>query len=86
MTARRKELLRFLLSETEGLGRVAAFEQLFELGAVDACACGRAAIRAEVERLVRRGTGRCEAMEAAAIRFGCSYSKVRNIIYYKPKN
>lgn len=86
MTVRRKELLRFLMSETEGLGRIAALERLLELGAVSGCACRHAAIRSEVERLVRQGTGRCEAMEAAAIRFGCSYSQVRNVIYYKPKN
>ncbi len=85
MTARRSELLRFLLTETEGLGRAAALERLLELGAVSVSSCGHAAIRAEVERLVRQGTGRCEAMEAAAIRFGCSYSKVKGIIYYKPK-
>lgn len=86
MTAQRRELLRFLLDATEGLERDAAIERLFDLGAFSERSCSHAAIRAEVERCVRLGTGRCEAMEAAAIRFCCSYSKVRGAVYYKPKN
>lgn len=85
MNAHRKALLRFLLGATEGLGREAAIERLFELGAFSVHCCANAALRVEVERLVRLGTGRCEAMEAAAMRFGCSYAKVRNAVYYKPK-
>lgn len=85
MTTMQEKLLRFLLSETEGLGRVEAIGRLMELGVVSQCGCERAAIRTDVDRLVRRGSPRCEAMEDAAVRFRCSYAKVRGAVYYKPK-
>lgn len=86
MTNMNQKLAEHLLRETVGMGRVATLERLFELGVVSHHLCEQHAIRAEVERLVRKGSGRCEAMEAAAIDFNCSYAKVRQAVYYKPKN
>ncbi len=48
--------------------------------------CGQLVLRDEVERLVRRGAGRCEAMEEVAAECHCSYGKVRQAVYYKPKS
>lgn len=48
---------------------------------VDIRACERRAIYSHVESLQRRGYGRCHAMALAAVKFNCSYQKVRGIIY-----
>ncbi len=85
MTAAGARLLRFLVEETEGLGREEALERLFELGVVGAKRCEQALLRREVGRLVEAGRGRCEAMEEVAERCACSYGKVREAVYYKPK-
>lgn len=85
MTTQGERWLRFLTEQTRGLGREETLVRLFELGVVDGKRCGQAFLRAEVERLVRQGRGRCEAMEETAERCGCSYGKVREAVYYKPK-
>lgn len=48
---------------------------------VDIKACEHRAIYRHVEHLQQRGYGRCHAMTLAAVKFSCSYQKVRNIIY-----
>ncbi len=48
---------------------------------IDVKACERRAIYGHVESLRWRGYGRCHAMALTAVKFSCSYQKVRNIIY-----
>jgi ATP-dependent protease ClpP protease subunit len=48
---------------------------------IDVKACERRAIYGHVESLQWRGYGRCHAMALTAVKFCCSYQKVRNIIY-----
>ncbi len=45
----------------------------------------RHAIRQEVEKLYKAGMGRCDAMVAVAEKIGCSYEKVRALIYQKSR-
>ena len=40
-------------------------------------------IRREVDRLYESGMGRCDAMVLVADKMGCSYEKVRALIYQK---
>ena len=48
---------------------------------VDIKACERHAISRNVEGLTQRGYGRCHAMTLTAVKFRCSYEKVRKAIY-----
>ena len=48
---------------------------------IDIKACERHAIYHHVDRLTQRGYGRCHAMTLAAVKFHCSYEKVRKAIY-----
>lgn len=85
MTNPNRRFAEDLCRQMAGMKSAAVVERLFELGVISPVLCERLAIRTEVERRVRLGEGRCEAMEAAAIDFHCSYAKVRQTIYYKPK-
>ncbi|MEG0498726.1 MAG: hypothetical protein RR522_02475 [Alistipes sp.] len=76
----------YLLRQTTGLNRAMMLERLFDLGVISHHLCEQHALRTEVEQRTRSGCGRCEAMEAVAIDFNCSYAKVRQAVYYKPKN
>lgn len=53
---------------------------------IDIKACEQRAICRHVESLTQRGYGRCHAMTLAAVRFCCSYQKVRKIIYDMEQN
>ena len=48
---------------------------------VDLRACEHRAIYCHVASLQKRGYGRCHAMALAAVKFCCSYQKIRNVIY-----
>lgn len=56
-------------------------EILSEKGLIDCRMAETLFARAEVERRVRNGRGRCRAMEEVASQLCCSYEKVRKIIY-----
>ena len=60
--------------------------RLFEIGLISRRECERQAIRDEVRRLEREGVPRCEALEAAAGKYCCSYEKARNAFYTNYKN
>lgn len=85
MTNPNRRFAEDLCRQMAGLKSAAVVERLFELGVINPALCERLAIRTEVERRVRLGEGRCKAMEAAATDFHCSYAKVKQAIYYKPK-
>ena len=86
MTRHDEMLAEAALREVEGLPTPEAVRRLFELGLVSRRGCEQRAIRGEVERLQREGVPRCEALEAAAGKFCCSYEKARGAFYYKSKN
>ena len=52
-------------------------------GLIDERAAEAYYARREVLNLVRRGFGRCRAMEKVAERLCCSFAKVRKILYSK---
>lgn len=84
MTALDRELLGQLEARLKGLGRRDALAQLLSDGLLDRTACERAAMRRSVDRLVREGAGRTDAMQRTARTFSCSYGKVRAAVYRKP--
>ena len=84
MTRHERRIVAQLLEATAGLE--AEEDRKLAMGALDMRRCGQLVLRDEVERLVRRGAGRCEAMEEVAAECHCSYGKVRQAVYYKPKS
>lgn len=86
MTRHERRIVAQLLEATAGLEAEEALVRLLAIGALDMRRCGQLVLRDEVERLVRRGAGRCEAMEEVAAECHCSYGKVRQAVYYKPKS
>lgn len=81
MTRHDRLLLEALLGRLgEGISP-STVARLLELGLLDRTACERLAIHAEAERLARLDIPCGEALRRTAARFGCSYAKVRQIIY-----
>jgi len=62
-----------------------AVEKLMNAGLIDIVACERQAIYEAVRRAEREGMRRCEALEAVAVAFCCSYEKARNAFYKQLK-
>lgn len=85
MTRHDRQLANWLLRRTDGLDRTQVVDHLLRQGLLNRRGCERLAIRDEVDRLVREGMGRCEAMEVVAETFCRSYASVRQAVYYKPK-
>ncbi len=83
MTRLDELLAETALREIHGLTPEEAVRKLFEVGFIDRRRCERSAIRHEIERLQRQGIPRCEAFEAAALKYCCSYEKARNAFYEK---
>ena len=86
MTRHDELLAEAVLREVRGLTTRQAVLRLFELGLISRRGCERRAIRDEVQRLEREGVPRCEALEAAAGKYCCSYEKARNAFYTNYKN
>ncbi len=86
MTKQERILLESVASQIEGMEAKEVIEHLLACGVVSMRACERVAIRSAVEKMVGQGVGRCEAMEAVADDFACSYGKVRGVIYNMFKN
>ena len=63
-----------------------AVEKLMNAGFIDIVACERQAIYEAVQRAERDGMRRCEALEAVAVEFCCSYEKARNAFYKQLKS
>jgi len=79
-----EKLLRSVEKEVEGLRPEAIVGHLFALGAIDRRSLEAYLIRKNVERRIRRGEGKCRAMDETAAEYCCSYEKVRSIVYRKP--
>lgn len=86
MTRHDEMLAETALREVRGLETAEAVRRLFEMGLISRRECERQAIRDEVWRLEREGVPRCEALEAAAGKYCCSYEKARNAFYTNYKN
>lgn len=69
--------------EMRGLSSDEVIDRLWREGLIDASALERRAMRREVMRRVKTGEPKCRAMDAVAVRFGCSYEKVRAEMYRK---
>ena len=57
-------------------------EMLIRMGVVDSTLCKVLVVREYVNDLVKRGSGKVDAMYSAAERFYCSYEYVRKCMYY----
>lgn len=73
----------------ESLGRIfpesgtrPIVEKLIHMGVVDTSKCKVLVVREHVYQLVRQGSGKVDAMYAAADKFCCSYEYVRKCMYY----
>lgn len=85
MTQHTQRLRTAILDEIRGQNIDQAIDRLFELGFLSPVRCEAHAMRRETDRLTRQGLGRCEAMEATAETFCCSYEKVRSAVYNHKK-
>lgn len=85
MDDERKLFEEILLGELRGRPLGEGIRRLFERGLVDLRACEELAIRRETDRLRNEGCPVCRALDAAAVKFRCSYSKARSA-YYKSKS
>ncbi len=63
-----------------------AVGKLMDAGLIDIAACERQAIYEAVRRAESDGMRRCEALEAVAVEFCCSYEKARNAFYKQLKS
>lgn len=86
MTRHDLRLLDAIAAKINGMTARQALERLLELELLSSRNCERVAILANVETLTASGMGRCDAFQATAEAFCCSYEKVRGIYYkqYKP--
>ena len=84
MTTAERRIVAPLLDEAAAIGGgEAVVRWLWREGLLDIRGAERRAICREVDRRVRRGQGRCRAMDEVADRYGCSYEKVRAAVYAK---
>ncbi len=70
-----------LIIELRNMSADAALERLWQEGLIDVLALEYRAIRRAVERRYLAGEHKTRAMDAVADQFGCSYEKVRKIVY-----
>lgn len=76
-------IISALADEIETLSKISLIEYLHRHRLLDCRAIERQMIRREVTRLYESGMGRCDAMVLVADKMGCSYEKVRALIYQK---
>lgn len=76
-----ERMLEAIVPESGRMSGTEVLRRLVECGAVDRRSVEAAFARAEVERRVRGGEGRCRAMDEVAFELCCSYEKVRSIVY-----
>lgn len=86
MTRHNTLLLDVIVGQVSGSTPRRVLEQLLEQGLLNIRNCERLAILANIEILIDKGMGRCDAFQSTAEEFCCSYEKVREIFYkqYKP--
>ncbi len=75
------ELLSSLSAELGTLSTECIIESLRREGIITDGGLERAFIRRRVEQLARRGMGRTAAVEQTADETGCSYAKVKVVVY-----
>ena len=76
-------IISALAEEIESHSKISFIEYLYRHRLLDCRAIERRVIRREVARLYESGMGRCDAMVLVADKMGCSYEKVRALIYQK---
>ncbi len=86
MTIQEARALEYLYREFGQGADAVLLRRLLGRELIDMRAAERAAVRARVAELQRRGAKRVDAMYQAAEEFCCSYEKIRSIIYCKLKN
>lgn len=82
LTVYEKQLIKSLdrVFPGENAGEVA--ERLIRMGVVDTVKCKVLVVREFVDDMVRKGSGKVDAMYVAAEKFCCSYEYVRKCMYY----
>lgn len=83
MRSNRQKLVISLLKRVRQQSVRGAIEQMWEEDLLDKKALERLYIVTEVERRVRAGEGKTNALKQLATELDCSYEKVRNIVYKK---
>lgn len=82
MTIYIKELLKIITEKYGKLNTDELAKKLFEIGVVDHTLCKVLAVRQNVEKQMKDGTKKIDAMWNAAEKFSCTYEYVRKCIYY----
>ena len=83
MMSNKQKLVISLLKRVRQTSVRGAIEQMWEVDLLDKKALERLYIATEVERRVRAGEGKTNAIRQLAAELDCSYEKVRNIVYKK---
>lgn len=76
-----KKLIAPIVPHPDDISGGEMLKILEQRGLIDYRAAESVFARAEVERLVAKGRGRCRAMDEVADKLCCSTSKVRKILY-----
>ena len=79
----KRKLLISLLDRIEQNNLTSAVEQMWNENLLDKRALERLYINSEVERRVRAGEVKTRAMQQLSDELGCSYEKVRAVVYNK---
>ncbi len=82
MTLYEKEFVQQFCEHYPEMAAGQVIEKLIEIGVVDFTRCKVLAIRSFIDREVKRGTGKIDALWMAAERFACSYEYARKCAYY----
>lgn len=75
--------MTLLLDNVRGKSATGAVEQLWNMGVINRTSLEAIYISKEVERRVRAGERKTEAIAQLASEMVCSYEKVRRVVYGK---
>ncbi len=84
MTRHQKRLAQAVALHLDLKEALPLVEQLLHAGLINLTEAERLAIRQHYATALRQGVGCCQAMVNLSEEFGCSYEKIRKIIYQKP--
>lgn len=82
MTTYERELIRQIEGKYPDLSHAQLIETLIRIGVVDFSRCKTLSVREYVDRRVREGETKTDAMWQAAENFACSYEYIRKCVYY----
>lgn len=85
MTPLKRKLIRSLLDKVHCRNLPEAVEVMWESNLLNTKALERLYIDAEIDRRVRAGEVKVRAMAQLSTELGCSYEKVREVVYSKKK-